>query len=115
MGDFVKQAAYTQGYGELSALYSLKLENDKNAFLNRQSYENAWTFFEDYTMLWNLRKMGEEQYLGMNEVKMYLFSKVPTLNYDMKVEIVKDTLSELEKCKFNIPSQYTIPASIQYR
>ena len=114
MGDFVKQAAYTQGYGELSALYSLKLENDKNAFLNRQSYENAWTFFEDYTMLWNLRKMGEEQYLGMNEVKMYLFSKVPTLNYDMKVEIVKDTLSELEKCKFNIPSQYTIPASIQY-
>ena len=114
MGDFVKQAAYTQGYGELSALYSLKLEDDKNAFLNRQSYENAWTFFEDYTMLWNLRKMGEEQYLGMNEVKMYLFSKVPTLNYDMKVEIVKDTLSELEKCKFNIPSQYTIPASIQY-
>ena len=114
MGDFVKQAAYTQGYGELSALYSLKLEKDKNAFLNRQSYENAWTFFEDYTMLWNLRKMGEEQYLGMNEVKMYLFSKVPTLNYDMKVEIVKDTLSELEKCKFNIPSQYTIPASIQY-
>lgn len=114
MGDFVKQAAYTQGYGELSVLYSLKLEEDKKVFLKKQSYENAWTFFEDYTMLWNLRKMGEEQYLSMNEVKMYLFSKVPTLNYNMKVEIVKDTLSELEKCKFNIPSQYTIPASVQY-
>lgn len=35
MGDFVKQAAYTQGYGELSALYSLKLENDKNAFFKQ--------------------------------------------------------------------------------
>ena len=113
-GDFVKQVAYTQGYAELSTLYAMKLEEDKKAFLANQSAENAWGFFEDYTILWNLRYQGEQQYLDMGKVKMYILAKVPTFNYNQKVDIVSDTLEHLEKCKFTIADNVEIPKSVQY-
>ncbi len=113
-GDFVKQAAYTQGYAELSALYAMKLEDDKKAFLADKSAENAWTFFEDYTILWNLRYRGEQQYFDMNKIKMYIFARVKTFNYQLKNEVVSDTLAHLEQCKFSIADGIEIPKSVQY-
>lgn len=113
-GDFVNQAAYTQGYAELSTLYSLKLMEDKENFKKAQTAENAWKFFEDYSILWSLRYEGENQYLRMNQVKMYLFAKVNTWKYNLKEEVVKDTISRLDKAKFEISSEYDIPNSVQY-
>ena len=113
-GDFVKQAAYTQGYAELATLYSLKLKEDKIKFQSAQTPANAWKFFEDYTMLWALRYQGEQQYLEMNTIKMYLFAKVKSFNYDMKEEVVKDTLSQLNTRKFEVSDKYTVPESIMY-
>ena len=113
-GDFVKQAAYTQGYAELAVLYSWKLLDDKEAFQKSETAENAWKFFEDYSMLWSLRYCGEEQYLNMNQIKMFLFGKVKACDYEIKESVVKDTLAHLEKCRFNMPDKYTIPDSVQY-
>lgn len=114
-GDFVKQVAYTQGYAELSALYSLKLQEDKEKFRSVQSSSNAWEFFEDYTMLWALRYEGEKQYLEMNKLKMFLFADIKTFNYDMKENVVKETISQLSTKKFEIADEYTVPESILYR
>lgn len=113
-GDFVKQAAYTQGYAELATLYSLKLKEDKIRFQGAQTSANAWKFFEDYTMLWALRYQGEQQYLEMNTIKMYLFAKVKSFKYDMKEEVVKETLSQLNIRKFEVSDEYTVPESIMY-
>lgn len=113
-GDFVKQAAYTQGYAELSALYSSKLEEDKQKFLAEESAENAWNFFEDYTILWNLRYQGEKQYIDMNSIKMFLFGSVRSFDYNLKLAVVNDTLDRLENCRFRISQNYTVPQSVQY-
>lgn len=114
MGDYVKQAAYTQGYAELSVLYSIILQEDKNVFLASPSAENAWKFFEDYTLLWNLRYQGEKQYLEMSDVKMFLFADIPTFDYDLKKELVEANLSTLDKDKFEFSEKYVIPDSIMY-
>ena len=108
MGDFVKQTAYTQGYAEISNLYSKKLMEDKRKFIANNSAENAWSFFEDYTMLWDLRYKGEEQYLKMSSVKMLLIASVKTLDYDIKVEVVNDTLDRLAKAKFQLSPEFII-------
>lgn len=114
-GDFVKQVAYTQGYAELSLLYSLKLQDDRNNFINEKNVDNAWQFFEDYTILWNLRYLGEKQYLEMNNVKLF-FSLIKGKNwtYSLKEELVKDNIKTLEDCKFEFDLSHTIPESVQY-
>lgn len=114
MGDFVKQTAYTQGYAEISNLYSKKLMEDKRKFIANNLAENAWSFFEDYTMLWDLRYKGEEQYLKMSSVKMLLIASVKTLDYDIKVEVVNDTLDRLAKAKFQLSPEFIIPTSKEY-
>lgn len=114
MGDFVEQAAYTQGYAELARLYSMELEKDKKAFQASQTVENAWKFYEDYNLLWRLRYKGEEQYLDMNTIKVCLIESVKGFDYDIKQELVEDTLSELDKRKFIIPEGYEVPKSIKY-
>ncbi len=113
-GDFVKQVAYTQGYAELATLYCLKLQEDKRAFLADESVENAWNFFEDYTMLWKLRYNGEQQYLDMSSVKALIWATIKTYKYEEKEEIVKDNQERLNEFKFNIPSGLEVPASVQY-
>lgn len=113
-GDFVKQVAYTQGYAELSAIYSKKLQQDKIDFKTNPNAENAWQFFRDYTMLWSLRYKGEEQYLEMNSPKMFIFGKVKTSNYTKKQDVVQDNLNLLNQKKFEFAEQYTVPANVMY-
>ena len=113
-GDFVRQVAYTQGYAELAAIYSLKLQQDKIDFKANPTAENAWQFFEDYTMLWSLRQKGEEQYLNMNELKMFVFGKIKASNYTMKQGVVQDNLNLLDQKKFEFAAEYTVPANVMY-
>lgn len=113
-GDFVKQAAYTQGYAELSVLYTMKLQEDKAAFLKNQNAENAWKFYEDYNLLWRLRYKGEEQYLKMNEIKVFLNGKYKTNNYTLKSAVVKDNLKTLGENKFVLDESITHPESLNY-
>lgn len=113
-GDFVKQAAYTSSYAELSALYSLKLQEDRTAFKENPTAENAWQFYEDYNLLWRLRYKGEEQYLRMNEVKAFIFGKLKSVTYSYKEEVVNDTLDLLSTSKFELADSITVPESLQY-
>lgn len=113
-GDFVNQVAYTQGYAEISKVYCKKLKQDKANFIAAQTKENAWQFFEDYTMLWSLRYKGEEQYLKMNKVKMFVFGEVKTSDYTIKSDVVKDNLNLLNQKKFEFAANYTIPEGVMY-
>ena len=108
-GDFVNQVSYTLGYGELSKVYCAKLKQDKLTFLASRTSENAWQFFSDYTMLWSLRYMGEEQYLRMNKVKMFIFGEVKTSDYTMKYDVATDNRRMLNQKRFELAANYTIP------
>ncbi len=112
-GDFTRQAAYTQGYAELSTLFRLKLEEDAANFKVNRTAENAWKFFDDYNLLWSLRYKGEEQFLRMNSIKAFVFGNIKSYNYAAKKELVDDTLSRLNNCKFEF-TEYDIPKARQY-
>jgi len=112
VGDFVRQASYTQGYAELSSLFCMILKNDAAAFKESNTAENAWKFFEDYNLLWRLRYKGEEQFLEMSSIKS-IMGQIKAFNYDAKEKIVHNTLSKLNESKFEF-TEYEIPKSVQY-
>lgn len=114
MGDLVKQAAYTQAYAELGASYAYKLKRDGMALAIDISVDAAWEFFEDYTILWKLRYMGEEQYRDMHKMKMYIFASVPTFNYRINAEAVEENLKFLEKCRFDLSGSIEVPGGVMY-
>ncbi len=117
-GDFVNQIAYTLGYAELATFYSMKLEEDKAAFLTDSSAENAWQFFRDYTLLWQLRYNGEKQYLKMNELKAGNFLawslKFKLNQYKEKEDIVNNNTNKLNRIKFKFAPEFEIPKSVRY-
>ncbi len=114
VGDFVRQAAYTQGYAELSALYSIKLRQDAANFRANKTSANAWQFFEDYNLLWKLRYKGEEQFLEMSSIKgIFNKAEFKEYNYSAKENMVYDTLKRLNKSKFEY-TDYELPQSVQY-
>jgi len=112
VGDFVRQASYTQGYAELSALYSMKLKEDAANFKLSPTAENAWSFFEDYNLLWSLRYKGEEQFLEMSSIRA-IMGEIKAFNYTAKENIVRETLNRLCESKFEF-TEYEIPKSMQY-
>lgn len=120
MGSFVKEVAYTQAYAELGVLYSIKLNEDRSLFIENPTAENAWKFFEDYTMLWHIRYLGEQQYVKMQEVdfgNILTFdpiTKIKSSGYSFKKEVADSICENLDQCRFTIASQYEIPASVQY-
>ena len=114
INNFTKEVAYSLGYAELSKLYSQKLKSDRQEFLKDQSKEKAWQFFEDYTILWNLRYSGEEQYLESQKVEG-LFSSVGTnVQYLLKSLVAEETKSRLKEAKFYVSETIIIPDSVQY-
>lgn len=112
-GDFSKQVWYTCSFAELGKAYSEQLEKDKQDFLKNQTEDNAWKFFEDYTMLWQIRKMGEEQYLEISKVKI-LTVKTEIGNYTLRNEAVQSILDFLETCKFHLPEYVKVPEAASY-
>jgi hypothetical protein len=113
-GDFVKQAAYTMSYAEIASMFSMKLQEDKAAFEKNPTADNAWKFYEDYNLLLKLRYKGEEQYLNMNTVKVFVFKSINTYGYSYKEEVVKDVLSILDQCDFELDDRIEVPTSVQY-
>ena len=113
-GSEVKEIAYTLGYAELSTLYSIKLKEDAINFKSNETSENAWQFFKDYTILWELRYQGEQQYLKINSIKSFFFFHIKTKDYTLKEDMVNQTLARLDEAKFEISDEITIPDSVQY-
>lgn len=121
ISSIVKGSASAEAYAILSEHYKAKLESNKLAFQANQSVENAWEFFENYNILWTLRKKGEEAALKAFSFKanetgvigMMLNDGYVTLNAT-KEEYVADILEMLEGCKFILPSDIKIPESVQY-
>jgi uncharacterized protein YjdB len=113
-GDFVKQTSYTKGYAELADLFQNILQNDKWEFNRNMSKENAWKFFEDYTILWELRYQGESQYLKASKIKVLFWDNIPINNYGNKEQVVKDIQQILENSRFFVSSSISVPDSVQY-
>ena len=114
-GDFCKQTAYAQGYAQLSELYADILKKDRENFLTNETANNAWKFFSDYSVLWNLRQCGEYQYEKAQHIKTFmgLFDTVP-YNYPFKISVVNETLKTLENAKFTIDKSESIPEYVYY-
>ena len=114
-GDFVKQTSYTKGYAELADLYSKILQNDKWEFNRDMSKENAWKFFEDYTILWQLRYQGEDQYLKASKMKVFGSIDLPIKHFDTKHSAVESIHSILDGARFHVSQNVTIPKGVQYK
>ena len=114
IGKMVKQAAYTEGYAQLANLYKKRLLKSEKAFLNSMTDENAWQFYYDYNMLYNMRYKGEQTYLEIHNIKgmaKSLFDK----GYNIKKEVTEEILNNLKtKCKFDLSDNVQIPESMQY-
>lgn len=114
IGVLVKGVSFVEGYAYLGMHFSQKLESSKMAFLKNPTEENAWRFYDNYTLLYNLRYSGEKAVLKMHEFKGIL-SYFTDLGYAEKKEQVDYILSYLEKCKFSIDENIQIPESVKYK
>lgn len=114
-GEFVKNAAYTQGYAQLSMMYAIKLQTDKQNFLNNKSVENAEQFIRDYSLLWSLRYNGEKQYLSMNEMKSLFILKFRTYNYYYKESVVNAIIAFLDTCKMDSTVEEIVNERTKYK
>ncbi|QDW74263.1 hypothetical protein FND36_09590 [Lachnospiraceae bacterium KGMB03038] len=114
VGKLVQGVAYVEGYSTLSSHYREKLEESKKNFLTDQSAENAWDFYDNYSLLYMLRVKGEEAYLNMCKVEG-LINIFTDCGYSEKEEVVKETIQTLEeRCFFNLEEGIEIPESVQF-
>ena len=107
VSDIVQACAYIECYAILAEKYSKTVLADKDRFNNNVTLENALKFREDYELLFNLRKLGEEQYLAMSgSDSLWLPIIRNTLRnmsgYEEKKEYVKSNLDMLESCRFTM-------------
>ena len=95
----IEASAITEAYAKLATYYKSKLEASKAAFLKAETEENAWKFYLNYTILWNLRYAGEKSYLDMCNMEGLLAFLVKN-QYKEKENVVNVTFSILERSKF---------------
>lgn len=99
VGETVNASATTEAYAKLGAYYKKKLEGSEKRFLQNETEENAWDFYYNYTMLWNIRNAGEDAYLGMCNIDgllSFLFER----QYKEKEKVVNDTKRILKRSEF---------------
>lgn len=114
IGEIVKREAYVEGYAYLSDVFTKQLEDSKQVFLNDRTAENAWDFYYNYNILYELRCKGEEAYLKMSKVEG-IASYFSDFGYSVKEEVVNDTLKTLkERCQFTLDHAQGIPESCQF-
>ncbi len=116
MGSVVKKEAYVEGYAYLAKHFTKLLQQNKQAFLNNRTEENAWNFYYTYHTLYQIRKKGEESYLAMCNVKGLAAGLAKkSINYELKEKVVNNILGILEeRCQFTLPEGMEIPKSVSY-
>lgn len=116
MASVVKKEAYVEGYAYLAGHFTKLLEQNKRAFLNNRTEENAWNFYYTYHTLYQIRQKGEESYLAMCNVKGLAAGLAKKgINYKLKEEVVNSILGILkERCQFTLPEGMEIPKSVSY-
>lgn len=114
----VQKVACVEGFARLSDYYAAKLIYDKADFQETPNAENAWKFYNDYKILYQLRLSGESAYLEMSSpdnTNEAITKILVTNNFKLRKEVVDDTIKYLKgKCAFILPEGVTPPAEIQY-
>ena len=114
VGGMVKKEACVEGYYCLAHSYKNRLEAAKEAFKQDPTEKNAWNFYYNYNILYQLRIHGEEAYLSMSKVGG-LVGKLLDLGYKEKEQLVNETIKTLkEKCEFTFDAAAIIPQSCQF-
>lgn len=121
ISSLVKGATYMEGYAYLNMHYANKLRDSKAEFLSNQIAENAWKFFENYNILYQLRCKGEEATLKMFRLKEFpqgvqggLVSIFGGYKNKEREAVIQKTLDMLENCKFIVPDNVKVPDSVKY-
>lgn len=113
MKEFVNAATYVEGYGLLQEEYTKKLLYDKQVFLNDSSEQNAWQFYRDYTLLWNLRLQGEKvflEFMGEGAGWQGKIRQIMTswIKYEELEQITQVSRNYLSNSKFSFTDTVTI-------
>ena len=96
----VQKAACVEGFARLSDYYAAKLIYDKADFQGKPNAENAWKFYNDYKVLYQLRLSGERAYLEMSSpdnTNEAITKILVANNYKLRKEVVDDTIKYLKE------------------
>ncbi len=114
VGEMVKKEAYVEGYAYLASAFKTQLEKTKQAFLKNKTEKNAWNFYYNYNILYQLRYKGEEAYLAFSKVNG-LAGALYDFGYTDKKLVVDDTIKMLnERCQFVYDDEKELPESCQF-
>lgn len=110
VGNLTEKSKYTEGYGILGEYFTEKLKNDKEKFLENPNEKNAYAFFNDYILLYEIRLEGEKAYRDMCDMKgayydlyKHIFKEA---KYQTKMDVAEEHISFLEeKCNINVSSE----------
>jgi hypothetical protein len=102
-----------EGYAYLEIHFNQKLQDCEDEFLANPTEENAWEFYDDYVLLYNLRIQGEKalQKLYKGEGIASYFTDFGAGN---NLELIDNALTLLEECEFTIDEGVEIPQSVKY-
>lgn len=114
VGEMVKKEAYVEGYAYLASAFKTQLEKAKQAFLKNKTEKNAWNFYYNYNILYQLRYKGEEAYLAFSKING-LAGALYDFGYTDKKLVVDDTIKMLkERCQFVYDDEKDLPESCQF-
>lgn len=107
IGELTKKSQYVEAYGYLTEHFAKRLKGYAVIFENNPTVENAWDFYNTYTLLYNLRLKGEEAYADMCDVSGIAFKAYKLFMqesaYQAHIDIAKGNIKMLqEKCGFDV-------------
>lgn len=111
IGNLTEKSKHTEGYGFLGEHFTEKLKNDRERFLENPNEKNAYSFFNDYILLYQVRREGEKAYRDMCDMKGAYYDLYKDIfkeaRYQEKMDVAEEHISFLEeKCKINVSSEF---------
>ena len=114
VGGLVDSAHLVEGYQKLCAHYRTSLLEDAARFREDANAKNAWKFYEDYNMLWQLRVKAEKAYYDMYDIDALAGVVLEFGAKQKQRDAVNASLRMLNECSFIIDDNVRIPDSADF-
>ena len=114
-----EKSKYTEGYGFLGEYFAAKLKKDEERFLENQNEKNAYEFFYDYILLYEIRLEGEKAYRNMSDMKGAAYDLYKAIfkeaRYQLNIDVADEMIEYLkENCQINTGKGIIMPEEIKY-
>lgn len=119
VGKLTEQSKYTEGYGFLGEYFAEKLKRDEKRFLNNKTEKNAYMFFNDYQLLYQIRLAGEKAYHDMSDMEgasFILYKEIfDKAMFQTNIDAANDNIKYLEEnCKMNVSDKILQSEEVKY-